>query len=161
MDRPSEEAGPPTLTGGEALIVVLEHSVDAAVPLAFAWAKRTDVSSWSDPPATFALEGPFEPGSWGTTSMPGSEPVRWHIRAVTPCRSFVIEVPLDGANLVIEWTFEALTERCTRLTQRLSLSGPRAQAYRATIEASFGPNLVPGMERIARELERADQEDRM
>jgi ABC-type iron transport system FetAB permease component len=93
--------------------------------------------------------------------MPDAEPMRWRIRAVTPLRSFVIDVPLDGATLVIQWPFEALAERCTRLTQRLSLSGPRAQAYRATIEASFGPTLVPGMEWIARELERADQKDRM
>jgi hypothetical protein len=157
---PSDETSPPTLPGGEPLLV-LEHSVEAAVPLAFAWTRRTDVSSWSDPPATFALEGPFAPGSWGTTSMPGSEPMRWRIRAVARFRSFVIDVPLDGANLGIEWTFEALTDRHTRLTQRLSLAGPGAQAYRTTIKASFGPNLVPGMERIARELERADQEDRM
>jgi hypothetical protein len=155
MAGSSTETGPPTPPEGEPLLV-LEHSVDAAVALAFAWAQRTDVSSWNDPPATFALEGSFEPGTCGTTSMPASDPMRWCIRAVTPLRSFVIDVPLDGATLVIDWTFEALTEHCTRLTQRLSLSGPRAEAYRTTIEASFGPHLVPGMERIARELERAD-----
>jgi hypothetical protein len=148
----TNESGPATPALGDQC-VVLEHSVDAGVPVAFAWARRTDVSSWNDPPARFALEGRFEPGSWGTTTTPGSDPVRWRIRAVTPFRSFVIDVPLDGANLLIEWTFEALGERRTRLTQRLRRAGARAEAYRSTIGSSFGATLEPGMARVARELE--------
>jgi len=49
----------------------LEYSVEADVSPEFAWKFRTDVATWNDPPATFALEGPFETGARGTTILPG------------------------------------------------------------------------------------------
>ena len=44
-----------------------EQSVDADVAVPFAWQFMTDVGNWSDPPAEFVLEGPFAPGTRGTT----------------------------------------------------------------------------------------------
>src|SRR4051794_41953019 len=81
----------------------VEHSVDAAVSPAFAWDWRTDVGNWDDPPAQFQLDGPFATGSWGTTRLPGQEPLRWQIRDVRPGRSFTIEMQLDRATLSFEW----------------------------------------------------------
>src|SRR5438046_2407880 len=60
----------------------LEHSVDAEVSPSFAWNWRTDIKNWDDPPAQFQLDGPFASGSWGTTLLPGQEPLRWQIRDV-------------------------------------------------------------------------------
>src|SRR5262245_51797791 len=93
----------------------LEHSVEAAVSPSFAWSWRTDVGNWADPTAQFELDGPFANGSWGTTRFPGQEPMRWHIRDVRPGRSFVIDMPLDGAVLSFEWDFEPVSDHRTRI----------------------------------------------
>ena len=110
---------------------------------------RTDVKNWDDPPAQFQLDGPFAAGSWGTTQLPGQEPLRWQIRDVQPGRSFVIELPLDRATLSFEWRFDAMSDRHTRLSQRIVLAGDNAAAYAPQVRAAFGSNLSDGMSRIA------------
>ena len=51
----------------------LEYSVEADVSPAFAWQFLSEVSNWNDPPAQFALDGPFEEGSHRATLLPGEE----------------------------------------------------------------------------------------
>ena len=85
------------------VVYQVEYSVEAPVSPAFAWGWRTDVKNWDDPPAQFQLDGSFATGSWGTTLLPGQEPMRWHIRDLRPGSSFVIEMPLDGTTLSFEW----------------------------------------------------------
>jgi hypothetical protein len=65
----------------------LEHSVETEASLGFAWRYLTNVKNWNDPPAEFALDGPFVAGSQGTTRTPGQEPVRWRIGDVQPEQS--------------------------------------------------------------------------
>lgn len=60
---------------------------------------------------------------------------------------------LDRAALSFEWSFEPLSERRTRLTQRIALAGENAAAYAEEVQAGFGPNLPQGMNRIARAME--------
>jgi len=108
--------------------LVLEHSIEADVNPAFAWKFRTDITTWSDPPATFQLDGPFAEGSRGMTLMPGQEPLAWCIRDVRPGQSFAIEMPLDQATL---------------------LAGNNAGEYRKQVEAGFGANLAAGLAKIA------------
>jgi len=133
-----------------------EQSVDAEVSPAFAWDWRTDVKNWDDPPATFQLEGAFAAGAWGTTLVPGQDPLRWQVRSVAAYRSFIIDMPLDRAALSFEWRFEPLSSRRTRLTQRVLLSGANAIAYAEQVRAGFGTTLRDGMERIARAMEAAE-----
>ena len=130
----------------------LEHSIDAEVSPEFAWKYRTDVTNWNDPPANFALDGPFVAGSRGTTLLPGQEPLYWSIREVRPGRSFILELQLDKATLTFEWLFDALSEHRTRLTQKIVLSGDNAAAYAEQVEAGFSPTLAEGMRRIATEM---------
>ena len=127
----------------------LAHSVEAAVSVAFAWSWRADVSNWDDPPATFQLDGAFAAGSWGSTFFPGREALRWLISDVKPGRAFTLELPLDQAVLSFEWTFEALSDERTRITQRIVLRGDNAAAYVSDVRAGFGATLVEGMQRIA------------
>jgi hypothetical protein len=127
----------------------VEHSVEAPVSPTFAWDWRTDVTNWDDPPAQFQLDGPFAAGSWGTTRLPRQEPLRWQIRDVRPGRSFVIEMPLDRATLSFEWRFDAVSDRYTRLSQRIVLAGDNAAAYVPHVREAFGSNLADGMTRIA------------
>ena len=130
----------------------LEYSVEADVSPAFAWQFRTDVSNWNDPPAQFALDGPFEAGSHGTTLLPGQETLHWRICDVRQGESFVTEMQLDRATLTFEWHFDRVSENRTKLTQRIVLSGDNAGAYAGQVEAGFGPNLPHGMDRIAAEM---------
>ena len=135
----------------------LEHSVEADVSPSFAWNWRTDIGNWDDPPAQFQLDGPFASGSWGTTLLPGREPLRWQIRDVQPGAAFVIDMPLDRAVISFEWLFAALSNHRTRITQRIVLWGPNAMAYVNHVEAGFGPTLADGMKRIANALDRAER----
>jgi hypothetical protein len=134
------------------VVYQVEHSVEAPVSPGFAWDWRTDVKNWDDPPAQFQLDGPFAAGSWGTTRLPGQEPLRWQIRDVKPGRSFVIEMRLDRATLSFEWRFDAMSDRETRLSQRIVLAGDNAAAYAPQVQATFGLNLPDGMSRIAAAL---------
>ena len=127
----------------------LEHSVETAASASFAWSYLTDVRNWSDPPAEFALDGPFETGSQGTTLMPGQGPVRWRITDVQAGQSYTIETELTGATLSFKWCFDALSGQRTRLTQRIVLTGSNGAAHAQLMETSFGANLQGGMERIA------------
>ena len=134
-----------------------EYSVEADVSPAFAWRFRTDVATWNDPPARFALDGPFEAGSQGTTLLPGQEPLHWRIREVLPGKSFLIEMQLDRATLTFEWRFEDLPGSRTKLTQHIVLSGDNAGVYVPQVEAGFGPNLPDGMKRAAAEMAAAER----
>ena len=133
----------------------LEHAIEVHVSSTFAWNWRTDVRNWVDPPAQFRLDGPFADGTWGTTLLPGQEPLRWHIRAVRPERSFVLDMPLDGAMLSFEWRFEVVSDRRTRVTQRIVLTGDNSPAYVTQVQAGFASTLASGMERIASAMEAA------
>lgn len=125
-----------------------EHSVEVDVSQEFAWNYWADVGNWSDPPATFALEGPFETGSRGTTTMPGQPPMSWTIGAIDPGTFGTVEMPLDRAMISFRWTFEAIGDRRTRITQRVEVTGANAASYDAALEI-FRTNLPPGMQRIA------------
>jgi hypothetical protein len=135
----------------------LEHSVEAEVSPSFAWSWRTDIKNWDDPPARFQLDGPFASGSWGTTLLPGQEPLRWHIRDVQRGASFIVDVPLDGALMSFEWLFDAVSNHRTRITQRIVLSGDNATAYVDQVQAGFGSNLTDGMKRIADAMAKAER----
>lgn len=132
--------------------VIVEHSIEVPVSVGAAWRFRTDIATWQDPPAVFALEGPFVDGARGTTSFPDQPSLCWRIRAVNPEHAFDIEMELDGAVLIAEWRFEALANNRTKLTQRLALSGPRASSFRDQLRSGFGQTLADGMQRIARQM---------
>jgi hypothetical protein len=136
---------------------VLEHSVEADVSLSFAWNFRTDIRNWNDPPAIFSLDGPFAAGAEGTTLLPGQEPLHWCIREIQPGQSFVIEMQLDQATLCFLWRFDALSERRTKVTQRIELSGSNAGTYAGQVQAGFGSNLSDGMQRLATEMVAAER----
>ena len=54
-----------------------QQSVDADVPVSFAWQHMTTVSNWSDPPAEFTLDGPFATGvAWDHAGCPTSRRTR-------------------------------------------------------------------------------------
>ena len=118
----------------------------------------TDIRNWNDPPAEFALEGPFVEGTRGTTQMPGQPLAFWTIRGVEPGCAYTIEWLLERAVLLVRWRFDPLSERTARLTQRLELLGENAAAFVDQIKSAFEPNLEPGMRRIAQTMQRRHSE---
>ena len=133
-----------------------EHSVETDASPSFAWSYLTDVRNWNDPPAEFALDGPFAAGSQGTTLMPDQEPVRWRISEVQAGQSYTIETDLKGAMLSFIWCFYAVSDRRTKLRQPIVLSGNNAAAHAQEVAASFGANLQGGMKKIAATIAMAE-----
>ena len=131
------------------------HSVEVAVPRDLAWSWLSKVSNWSDPPAEFAIDGPFADGVRGTTTMPGQPAREWRLRDVRSPETYTVVADLGGATLSCIWTLEPMGAFHTRLTQALILEGEQAAGFRDAIAAAFGPNLAPGMERIAASIERS------
>jgi hypothetical protein len=134
----------------------ITHSVETNASPAFAWNFWTDIANWDDPPAKFALDGPFATGSRGTTRLPGQEPLRWFIQVVTPPNAATIEMSLDGASLSFHWRFEGLAEGRTRLTQRIVLHGEKAERYLSQVKAAYSANLPGGMNKMAAAMANAD-----
>jgi hypothetical protein len=127
-----------------------ERSVDVDVSLRFAWHYMTDIGNWSDPPAEFALAGPFVPGTQGTTRMPDQPDRDWTIQDVTPGHGFTVHAWLaERVFILFHWLFDPLSEERTRLTQRMELCGENAAAYIDEIQSAFEPHLEEGMQRIA------------
>jgi hypothetical protein len=87
--------------------------------------------------------------------MPGQPPLHWRIAAARPLQSYTIEGSLGDATMTTEWSFAALGSGGTRLTQRMALRAPEDSALAEQARAVFGENLAPGMERIARLIDRA------
>ncbi len=131
-------------------------SIEVEVGILFAWSFMTDVTNWADPPAQFELAGPFATGSEGTTRMPGRDPLRWRIRDVQVGKSYTIDMTFDRATVSSEWRFDAVSDRRTRVTQRIVLSGDNAPAYAGEVEAGFGENLHVGMKKIAAAMAAAE-----
>lgn len=128
---------------------LLEHSERTSASPAFVWEYWTDVTHWDDPPASFALDGPFASGSRGTTTFPGQEPVQWVLREVRRGKSYRIESEVAGAYLAFEWSFESLPEGGTRLRQRIGIARPAGADQAEAVRQGFGPTLAEGMRRIA------------
>ena len=132
-----------------------EYSVETSASCEFAWAYMSNVANWDDPPAEFALDGPFADGSRGTTQLPGEPPRQWLLRDVVPMECYTIEFALDGAVMYFGWRVAALGDGRTRLTQRVVLEGENAAAYLPVVRETFGVSLKPGMEKIAASIEAA------
>jgi hypothetical protein len=135
-----------------------QHSVQCNAPRKFAWSYWTNTANSNDPPAQFALDGPFDVGSWLTTTLPG-QTCHSIIRDCKADREAAIEMQLPDAILSFHWQFEELPQTRTRITQRLALSGPNAKSFVA--QASIFEQTAPdGMKRLAAAIERAHHMNR-
>jgi polyketide cyclase/dehydrase/lipid transport protein len=132
----------------ENVVWEMTHSVETDGDVDFAWRYWSDVGNWDDPPATFELEGAFQAGARGWTRMPGQPAIAWFVREVWPDQSATIEIPADGAVMSFEWRFVKIGEGRTRITQRLSLRGDRAEQYLGFAK-TFETNLPHGMKKMA------------
>ena len=131
-----------------------EHSVQAQVTPETAWAFWTDVRNWSFDPSleSVELDGPFVAGTRGVTKPRGGEPIEWSIREAAPGHA-VIEIPLSGALVAFDWTFVP-AEGGTRITQRVTLSGPGSGQYIGVAESQLAVGMPEGMRKLAEVMAR-------
>jgi Polyketide cyclase / dehydrase and lipid transport len=136
----------------------LKHSVVANANRQAVWAWHSNVDNWArfegDAVESITLDGLFQAGTRITTKMPGQEPRYSTLTVVEPPGRSVIQMELPDAVLRFEWTFDELSDRQTRLTQHITLEGPRAEEYVPMMEEFFAPNIGKGMARIAEEIAR-------
>jgi len=64
------------------------------------------------------------------------------------------DVAFPGVTWSFHWSFHPSGRGATRITQRLSLSGPRAAEHIALAEADFVPGIPEGMKTLAQAMER-------
>jgi hypothetical protein len=131
-----------------------QQSAETGANVEFAWRYWTNVSNWDDPPARFEFEGPFMAGARGLTHLPGQPPIEWYVRDVRPCAAATIEIPASNASMSFQWTFEAIGEGRTLLTQRIVLRGENAESYFEYAKV-LEENLPLGMKKMASAIENA------
>jgi hypothetical protein len=136
-----------------------EHSVDAAAKRPFVWRFWTDVANWAFDSSIewVRLEGPFASGTAGATKSPGLDPVHWVLRDVRAPEEAVIEMALGEAMLRFRWRFEEIAEGGTRITQRVSLTGPGAEPLIEQGAAEFERGIPGGMRKLAALITEAEQ----
>ncbi|SRR6266852_4038738 len=135
-----------------------EHSVDCRVSRDFAWRFWTDVSNWPVVDSSVeaaTLNGPFQLGTTGTTKPRGGAPIQWRLAEVHNERSAVVLIPVPGAVLRCAWKFEDSGPAATRITQRASIEGEKAQDYIATVAPELERNMPQGMRKLAEAMEKA------
>src|SRR4051794_3390097 len=136
----------------------LKHSVIADANRQTVWEFVSNIDNLArlegDAVESMTLDGPYQAGSKGTTKMRGQEPIHWRLAEVEPPGRSVTEVELTEAVVRFTWTYEELPDGRTRLSQRIVLEGPGAEAYVPFMEEHFVGNLPEGMERLAEEVAR-------
>jgi hypothetical protein len=136
-----------------------EASVEARAEPAFAFRHWTSVENMAADPGIERVEtdGPYldRPGMHGTTYLAGGGTTDWVVAEVEPDRRLVIEVALDDAGMRFEIRFEERVGGGSVLTQRVSLFGPNAAAYREGVEAGFGASLRDGMRAVRDRIDEA------
>jgi Polyketide cyclase / dehydrase and lipid transport len=134
----------------------LKHSVIADVDCQAVWAWYSNVDNWirleGAGVESITLDGPFQAGTHITTKMPGQEPTYSTLVEVEPPKRVVTEIKLNDAVLRFTWTFDALSDKQTRLTQHMLLEGPKSGSYVPLMEQYFVPNIGPGMEKMAEDM---------
>jgi Polyketide cyclase / dehydrase and lipid transport len=139
---------------------LLEHQEHTTAGRAFVWEYLSDVANWDDPPARFALDGPFRAGAAGTTTFPDAGEVHWVLRNVRSGHGYTVESAVDRAHLLCVWELHDADDGGTRLVQRIGLTGQDAVEHAARVRSAFEPGLASGMRRLAERLAGAERSTR-
>lgn len=136
-----------------------EHSVETTARRDFAWRFWTDVANWAFDSSIewVRLEGPFASGTKGATKSPGLDPVHWVLTEVHAEKEATVEMSLDETTLRFHWRFEDSEQGGTRITQRATLTGPKAEFFAQQAAPEFERGIPDGMRRLATEITLAEQ----
>jgi len=130
--------------------LTFEHHIECAVEPEVAWMFWSNPRNWAldSDLAAVELHGPFASGSEGITESRSAGKICWKLRSVEKGKSAVIEVPLADGVADFHWRFDAC-QHGTRITQRVSLEGPRAEAYFDLLKSG----IPAGMAKLAQAIE--------
>lgn len=137
-----------------------EHVVEVNASARAAWEFWTHVENWSIDPAIewVKLDGAFEAGATGETKQKGFPPLHWRVvESRAPARG-VIEIETPGATARFVMDFEPVSDRTSRLRQRITLEGEGAEALAAGLGAEFEDGIRQGMRRLADAIARDAEE---
>lgn len=132
-----------------------EETVEAKADPAFHFWTSLQAAA-SDPGVeTIEIDGPFRVGAHGVTQVAGGERVSWLVSDVEACDRAAVDILLSGATVRCEWRFRARPGGGSLLTQRMSLFGPNAEAFREQVSAGFGPGMREGMLALSARIDAA------
>jgi hypothetical protein len=113
-----------------------EHSlVSDATPDAI-YALYSDVSTWpawDQAIAAMTIDGPFAAGTAGTLTLGNGQTFPYTIVEAIAGRGFADETPIPDGLIRFEHALEPLANGGTRITQRVIVQGPAADAIGAAI----------------------------
>jgi len=133
-----------------------EHSVERKADRNFAWQFWTNVNNWPEVDSSVesaSLDGPFQSGTKGSTKPRGGEPIHWQLEDVQDGCSAVVMIHLPTAALRCAWRFEDSGIHATRITQRASIEGQKAQEYVSTAAHELEKGIPDGMRKLAETIE--------
>lgn len=135
-----------------------EHTVECKVNRSFVWSFWTNVSNWERIEGKavewIRLHGPFALGTFGETKMPGQDPQKWKIAQIDPGHSATIEMAIAGALFHNEMILESISPNQTRIVQRMSLTGAKAQDLAEGMRV-FETSAPQGLAKLAKAIELA------
>src|SRR4051812_44598394 len=128
------------------------HSAESAASPQAVWRRYVDVEHWSEwsrhGVEWSRLDGPFEVGTKGKSKPPGMPAATFRLVEVEPDSRFVSELRLPGGRIRFEHEIEPL-EDGSRITHRVSVSGPLAPLHARIVRKGVERGLSDGVDRLA------------
>ncbi len=119
---------------------VHEHTAETAASPAAVWQVLRDLDQWGAWDTSLEwvqLKGPFQVGSEVVMKPTGQDPITSVIVEATENRSYADQTTLGEVTLRFSHTLEPLEGGGTKVTHRLEITGPAAEAV--------GPELGPAI----------------
>ncbi len=119
-----------------------EYSLEADVTPEAVWKLYNNTASWPSwdtGTEKVELNGPLAAGAAGQIKFIDQDPLPFRILSAQPNREFTDETEIPGADIFVQFTHRLtpLESGGTRITQRVSITGPAAEA--------LGPQVGPGI----------------
>jgi hypothetical protein len=138
-----------------------EHSEEGKATKSSLWALYSDVTTWPQWDKGIEwirLDGEFKEGTPGTIKPLGQDQLPFRLTEVVVDGGFSDETEIPGAGVTIRFrhTIESVGEGRCKITHRVSIFGPGADA----VAPGIGPEMAKGVPETMRSLLRMAQERR-
>ncbi|MER5915606.1 SRPBCC family protein [Streptomyces sp. NPDC001982] len=131
-----------------------EHTIEADVTPAQVWARYVDTASWpewDEGIVRVTLDGPFAAGSTGTMTPEGQDPLPFTITEAVAEQGFTDETVIpDAVTLRFIHRLAGLPGGRTKITHRLEIEGPAAEAMGPELGPQITSDFPEAMEALAK-----------
>lgn len=142
-----------------------EHTITTKAKAETVWKLYSDIStwtSWDKGIVSVSLEGPFVRGTRGFLQPEGKEKLPFELTDVNPLQGFSDLTDIPGAGVQVRFThLLAESDGETRITHRVTISGPNAETLAPRLGAHMPksiPHSMEGLAALALEMEREQGE---